>query len=250
MFLSHHGIQGQKWGQRNGPPYPLSYEKYSEKEQDLNQPGITRGKDGVIRINKGTKIQRISKYDESNKKGHSYVTYLENDNARYTGMFGMKLKGGFFPPAMKAYKVEYETKEDLISPGRKERKSVFEQLYRNDPKFREELDKYSKEQASKKDKGGVNDFSNLTKKQLNNQGYFMFSRSLGGSDYIREQYFSALKDRGYNFVQDDEDTISKFGREPAIIFDTEKSLTYKGQNWITTYEAASTLIKNGSQVKE
>lgn len=23
MFLQHHGIKGQKWGKRNGPPYPL-----------------------------------------------------------------------------------------------------------------------------------------------------------------------------------------------------------------------------------
>lgn len=22
-YISHHGVQGQKWGQRNGPPYPL-----------------------------------------------------------------------------------------------------------------------------------------------------------------------------------------------------------------------------------
>lgn len=23
FYLAHHGIQGQKWGVRNGPPYPL-----------------------------------------------------------------------------------------------------------------------------------------------------------------------------------------------------------------------------------
>lgn len=30
LFLSHHGIKGQSWGERNGPPYPLSAEKHNE----------------------------------------------------------------------------------------------------------------------------------------------------------------------------------------------------------------------------
>lgn len=29
-FLSHHGIQDQRWGQRNGPPYPLNKEGRSK----------------------------------------------------------------------------------------------------------------------------------------------------------------------------------------------------------------------------
>jgi len=31
--LYHHGIRGQKWGQRNGPPYPLSPSKHSASEK-------------------------------------------------------------------------------------------------------------------------------------------------------------------------------------------------------------------------
>lgn len=32
-FLEHHGIKGQQWGQRNGPPYPLAYEDHSKSEK-------------------------------------------------------------------------------------------------------------------------------------------------------------------------------------------------------------------------
>ena len=37
--LRHHGIQGQKWGQRNGPPYPLDAKSMSnsEKREDKNE---------------------------------------------------------------------------------------------------------------------------------------------------------------------------------------------------------------------
>lgn len=33
-FLAHHGILGQKWGKRNGPPYPLDPEDHSKAEKD------------------------------------------------------------------------------------------------------------------------------------------------------------------------------------------------------------------------
>lgn len=39
-YLAHHGIQGQRWGVRNGPPYPLSYgggsKKYKAKIRGRN----------------------------------------------------------------------------------------------------------------------------------------------------------------------------------------------------------------------
>ena len=31
-YIAHHGILGQKWGDRNGPPYPLRGGDYSKEE--------------------------------------------------------------------------------------------------------------------------------------------------------------------------------------------------------------------------
>ena len=32
--LEHHGIRGQKWGKRNGPPYPIAFGSHSKREVD------------------------------------------------------------------------------------------------------------------------------------------------------------------------------------------------------------------------
>ena len=60
MYLQHHGVKGQQWGVRHGPPYPVDKNK------------------GDITIKQGTKFKRLSVYDESVSKGHAYVTYLKN----------------------------------------------------------------------------------------------------------------------------------------------------------------------------
>ncbi len=36
LILIHHGIKGQKWGTRNGPPYPLDYEDHNAAEKREN----------------------------------------------------------------------------------------------------------------------------------------------------------------------------------------------------------------------
>jgi len=44
-YLMHHGVPGQKWGVRNGPPYPLNSDKLASKlhkEARKNEPKITR----------------------------------------------------------------------------------------------------------------------------------------------------------------------------------------------------------------
>lgn len=42
--LKHSGIFGMKWGKRNGPPYPLSYNKLSaEEKKAAKESAINRG---------------------------------------------------------------------------------------------------------------------------------------------------------------------------------------------------------------
>lgn len=39
-FLEHHGILGQKWGKRNGPPYPLGSDESTGKRLKSSKGGI------------------------------------------------------------------------------------------------------------------------------------------------------------------------------------------------------------------
>lgn len=44
-YLMHHGIKGQKWGVKNGPPYPLSSDKLASTIHKMaikNEPKITK----------------------------------------------------------------------------------------------------------------------------------------------------------------------------------------------------------------
>ena len=59
-YIEHYGINGQKWGVRNGPPYPLDFKAHSKAEQRLNPKSILDGKEdksnGSKQENKETDI--------------------------------------------------------------------------------------------------------------------------------------------------------------------------------------------------
>lgn len=52
MYIAHHGIKGQQWGVRNGPPYPLSRQSPAQ----LQAKKIARTKDDVDDIVKSLSL--------------------------------------------------------------------------------------------------------------------------------------------------------------------------------------------------
>lgn len=75
--LAHHGIDGQKWGSRNGPPYPLQAGQYSSEEKKLNKG----------RFNVGNAVRKVKKVvrtttDTARKIDRKYKEYKRNKDIK------------------------------------------------------------------------------------------------------------------------------------------------------------------------
>lgn len=98
-YLAHHGRKGQKWGDRNGPPYPLDYDKLSPEERaEAKQKAIDRGDvtearanskyfsvkeidDTILKYNKNKQLSELSA--ETNKKGKTFTEKYTEGAEKY-----------------------------------------------------------------------------------------------------------------------------------------------------------------------
>lgn len=75
--LRHHGVQGQKWGVQNGPPYPLDSSVSTGSK-------LKQVKDRVKRAKKGAKyeqkIDRLSNKEPNEKRVQKIKSFVEQRN--------------------------------------------------------------------------------------------------------------------------------------------------------------------------
>lgn len=119
--LEHHGRKGQKWGVRNGPPYPLQYSKMSPEERQkiprpkltkkeeaaykeqieskeaataakrdatyrkkrMSKAGLDQNDDGSYTLKEGSSIRRVSSEDDDKRTNAKYVSITGNDARQY-----------------------------------------------------------------------------------------------------------------------------------------------------------------------
>lgn len=215
------------------------------------QWGVRRDRrTGRTTIKKGTKINRLSVYDESAAKGHAYVTYLKGDTQHYKGFFGARLKR--IHNQAPVYSLTMTAAKDLVSPSKKERVDTFLELYKNDPVIGKELGKYHKQNSNSviPSKFYELKYSSLKGDKLVDKGYDKFVRAIGGNEYIRSEYFKALSKKGYDFVKDDMDAGDGFGKEPSIIFDRQKSTNYEGRKELSNDEIRKIWKEEGTYITD
>lgn len=99
MELKHHGILNQKWGVRNGPPYPLRGGDYSPSEKKAIRNKRKSGNsiynkkhfDEVLKADKTT-LSTLS-YDKDRTKGADmfYATHDVLDKHQYNALFNRSI---------------------------------------------------------------------------------------------------------------------------------------------------------------
>lgn len=137
-YLKHHGINGQRWGVKNGPPYPLDYQSHSSKEKSSNAKSIIDGKS-----------DSNSKEDEKEKKG---LTDKQKNTLKAIG-----ITAGVAVSAYAAYKLY---KNPAV------RKTFEDMVLKHGNKTLDELDDVAEDVVEKIDLD--KEFSKLGIKKINN----------------------------------------------------------------------------------
>lgn len=149
--LQHHGILGQHWGKRNGPPYPLKGGDYTAEEVRKNR--IKRPKynsyynkrhfDQTLKA-KNTTLQTLS-FDKDRTKDTElfFATHTFLDNSVYKALLNRPVpkdvldENGNKIGTDKCYKwaIKNKLKSDMKVASEDSAANVFADLYKNDRDF-------------------------------------------------------------------------------------------------------------------
>lgn len=245
MHLFHHGIKGQRWGVRNGPPYPIE--------------------DKVLR--KGTRLNSVSTYstpDAYKSNGHWMYTYNPDDKwdrAIYTGPF-LKYKALYYGWKY-ANEHEFEVVKDLKLPTKKERVDEFIDLYAKKKdvtvadleKVREMVINYN----VKTDHDIRNlDVQNLKTRDDYEAAYELFNHAMENvAAFKSTKSYADLMEQKYDAMVDDNNQGTYNGaHDPIIIFRANEALKSLGSRKVPVSEllenykyVAEELEKEGKRVK-
>lgn len=150
-YLMHHGILGQKWGKRNGPPYPLKGGDYTKAEktaiykQRNNRNSIYNKKhfDEVLKSDKTT--LRTLSYDPDRTKNVDmfYASHTKLDKHQYNAWFNKPIDQKVYDSEgndigtgrFLKYEIDNSIKSDIKVASEDSAAEVFRNIYSKDRDF-------------------------------------------------------------------------------------------------------------------
>ena len=243
-YIKHHGIKGQHWGVRRGPPYPIE--------------------DKVLR--KGTRLNSVSLLNDSTaeKKQKKWMyTYNPDDDwdsKVYKGPFSvLKTQNG----KHFIYEHRYEVVKDLKMPTSKERLDEFINLYKNH-RFRTSLDLSREQSWWKMNNSGSEGMRNVNVWLLKSDddyknAYEIFNHAMESMDSYKstKAYAQIMSEKYDAMVDDNNQRVYNRAHDPIIVFRANEVLKEIGSarmvdvnEIVDSYnEVMNELAKKGENIK-
>lgn len=210
--LYHHGVKGQQWGVRNGPPYPIEHKTM---------------KKGTILRSVSDKYVSGSAYKKANRPIYTYNPNDKWDSSVYKGPFSAFLIMGRGAQFIAEH--EFEVARDLKMPNSKERMDEFKNLY-NDKKFNrkvvKELSKYQKGMIERK-VGNYETFDKIDINKLSTEedykiAYEIFNHAMEAAHLNKstKEYMKRMSNKYDAMVDDNNQGIYNDAHDLVIIFKT------------------------------